>query len=44
MITTILFACSILAVSLLAWLFRQRLGKLVPSKDALSTFCLVAPV
>ena len=40
----ILLACSILAVSILAWLFRQRVAKHLPSKEAVSTFCLVAPV
>lgn len=44
MITTILFALSILAVSILAWLFRRRFTKYVPSKQSMSTFCLVAPV
>lgn len=44
MITTILFACSLLAVSILAWLFRRRFTKYVPSKQAVSTFCLVAPI
>ena len=44
MITTILFACSILAVSILAWLFRQRFAKYLPSKETMSTFCLVAPI
>jgi hypothetical protein len=44
MTTFILLACSILAVSILAWLFRQRFVKHLPSKKAMSTFCLVAPV
>jgi hypothetical protein len=42
--TIILLACSILAVSILAWLFRQRFVKHLPSKKAVSTFCFVAPV
>jgi hypothetical protein len=44
MIISILFACSILAVSILVWLFRQRLAQHLPSKETVSTFCLVAPV
>ncbi len=44
MITVTLFAASIVAVSILAWLFRQRFIKHLPSKEALSTFCFVAPI
>ncbi len=43
-ITAILFAASIVAVSILAWLFRQRFIKHLPSKETMSTFCLVAPI
>ena len=39
-----LFAASIVAVSVLAWLFRQRFIKHLPSKETMSTFCLVAPI
>ena len=44
MITVVLFAASIVAVSILAWLFRQRFIKHLPSKETMSTFCLVAPI
>jgi hypothetical protein len=44
MITTILFACSILAVSILTWLFRRRFTKYLPGKETVSTFSFVAPV
>jgi predicted permease len=43
-ITTILFAASIVAVSILAWLFRQRFIKHLPSKETMGTVCLVAPI
>ncbi len=44
MIITALFACAILAVSILTWLFRRRIAKYVPSKDAVTTFGIAAPV
>lgn len=44
MTIAILFAISIIAVSILAWLFRQRFAKFVPSKDAVTTFGIAAPV
>ncbi|MGO9109348.1 MAG: hypothetical protein ACLP9L_08955 [Thermoguttaceae bacterium] len=44
MIISILFACSILTVSILVWLFRQRLAQHLPSKESVSTLCLIAPV
>lgn len=44
MITVTLFAASIVAVSILTWIFRRRFAKHLPSKEAMSTFCLVAPV
>jgi hypothetical protein len=44
MTTLILVACSALAVSVVAWLFRQRFVKHVPSKEALNNFCIVALV
>ncbi len=44
MITVTLFAASIVAVSILAWLFRQRFIKHLPSKETMNMFCLVAPI
>jgi hypothetical protein len=44
MIISILFACSILAVCILTWIFRRRLAKYVPSKETMSTVSLVAPI
>ncbi len=44
MIITALFACSILAVSILAWLFRQRLAQHLPSKESMTTAMLFAAV
>jgi Mn2+/Fe2+ NRAMP family transporter len=44
MIITALFACSILAVSILAWLFRQRIAQHLPSKETLTTTMLFAAV
>ena len=44
MILSILFACSILAVSILGWLLRRRFTKCLPSKETMSTLCLIAPV
>ena len=44
MIISILFACSILAVSILVWLFRQRFAQHLPSKETMSTVALVALV
>ena len=44
MLTTILFTASIVAVSILVWLCRQRIAQHLPSKETVSTFCLVAPI
>ncbi len=44
MITVVLFAASIVAISILAWLFRQRFIKHLPSKETIGTVCLVAPI
>ena len=44
MTIAILFAISIIAVSILTWLARRRFTKYLPSKEAVNTFCLVAPV
>lgn len=42
--TTVLLLVSIFAASILAWLFRQRLAKHLPSKETMSTFALFAPI
>ena len=44
MIITALFACSILAVCILTWTLRRRLAKHLPSRETMSTVCLVAPI
>lgn len=44
MITVALFAASIVAVSILAWFFRQRFAKYLPSRETMSTIYLVAPI
>ena len=44
MIITALFACSILAISIVTWLFRRRLAKHLSSRETMSTVCLVAPI
>ncbi len=44
MIISILFACSILAVAILAWLFRQRLARCLPRKETMTTVMLFAAV
>ncbi len=43
MIITALFACSILAVAILTWIFRRRFAKYL-RKDTMSTISLIAPV
>jgi len=44
MIITALFACSILAVTILTWLFRQRLARFLPRKETVTTVTLFAAV
>ncbi len=44
MIIAALFACSIFAVTVLTWLFRQRFIQHLPSKETMSTLSLIAPV
>jgi hypothetical protein len=45
MITTILLlASSIIAVATIAWFYRESLIRQLPSKEAVNTFCLIAPV
>ncbi len=44
MTIAILFAISIIASIILAWLFRRRFAEYIPSKSAVSTFGIAAPV
>jgi len=44
MITVILVTCSALVACVVAWFLRQRFVKLLPSKEALNNFCIVALV
>jgi hypothetical protein len=44
MIISILFACSLFAVAILTWLFRQRLARFLPRKETMTTATLFAAV
>jgi hypothetical protein len=44
MTTLLLFACSIVVVSVLAWLYRQRLAQHLPTKKTMTDVLVVASI